>query len=126
MQDTIQNLYGLMPPQALPKSFTVSLKVDEEIYHKTKRASTSAEWAEAPFKIHGKDLNGNSVWLEFAHRENRVWLNGQELHPAESLKMRNHSPDGFNWGYGGSGPAQTALAICILRESPRLAHLPRL
>ena len=23
----------------------------------------------------------------------------------------NHSPDGFNWGYGGSGPAQLALAI---------------
>ena len=23
----------------------------------------------------------------------------------------NHSPDGLSWGYGGSGPAQTALAI---------------
>ncbi len=23
----------------------------------------------------------------------------------------NHSPDGFAWGYGGSGPAQLALAI---------------
>lgn len=23
----------------------------------------------------------------------------------------NHSPDGFEWGYGGSGPAQLALAI---------------
>lgn len=23
----------------------------------------------------------------------------------------NHSPSGFNWGYGGSGPAQLALAI---------------
>lgn len=26
--------------------------------------------------------------------------------------LRNHSPDGFEWGYGGSGPAQLALAIC--------------
>lgn len=26
--------------------------------------------------------------------------------------LRNHSPDGFNWGYGGSGPAQLALALC--------------
>lgn len=26
--------------------------------------------------------------------------------------LRNHSPGGFNWGYGGSGPAQLALAIC--------------
>ena len=25
--------------------------------------------------------------------------------------LRNHSPDGFQWGYGGSGPAQLALAI---------------
>jgi hypothetical protein len=25
--------------------------------------------------------------------------------------LRNHSPDGFEWGYGGSGPAQTALAM---------------
>lgn len=27
------------------------------------------------------------------------------------LDLRNHSPDGFAWGYGGSGPAQLALAI---------------
>ena len=26
--------------------------------------------------------------------------------------LRNHSPDGFEWGYAGSGPAQLALAIC--------------
>ena len=24
----------------------------------------------------------------------------------------NHSPDGFGWGYGGSGPSQLALAMC--------------
>ena len=27
------------------------------------------------------------------------------------LDLFNHSPDGFNWGYGGSGPAQLSLAI---------------
>lgn len=43
----------------------------------------------------------------------RVWLNGKELLPAKSQKVHNHSPDGFNWGYGGSGPAQLALAICL-------------
>jgi hypothetical protein len=26
--------------------------------------------------------------------------------------LRRHSPDGFQWGYGGSGPAQLALALC--------------
>lgn len=25
--------------------------------------------------------------------------------------VRNHSPDGFEWGYGGSGPAQLSLAL---------------
>lgn len=25
--------------------------------------------------------------------------------------LRNHSPSGFEWGYGGSGPAQLALAL---------------
>jgi hypothetical protein len=30
-----------------------------------------------------------------------------------SLKLRNHSPSGFSWGYGGSGPSQLALAILL-------------
>jgi hypothetical protein len=30
-----------------------------------------------------------------------------------SLRHRNHSPDGFEWGYHGSGPAQLALAILL-------------
>ena len=29
------------------------------------------------------------------------------------LEIRNHSPTGFEWGYGGSGPAQLALALCV-------------
>lgn len=39
----------------------------------------------------------------------RVYVNGMELNPR--LHIRNHSPTGFNWGYGGSGPAQLALAM---------------
>lgn len=27
------------------------------------------------------------------------------------LDLRDHSPTGFEWGYGGSGPSQLALAI---------------
>jgi hypothetical protein len=42
-----------------------------------------------------------------------VFLNGKELKPDKSWQIRNHSPDGFNWGYGGSGPAQLALAILL-------------
>ena len=44
---------------------------------------------------------------------NRIWIDGVEVLPDASQKIRNHSPDGFNWGYGGSGPAQAALAICL-------------
>lgn len=36
-----------------------------------------------------------------------------ELSPVPSQKLYNHSPDGFQWGYGGSGPAQLALAILL-------------
>lgn len=35
------------------------------------------------------------------------------LDPGPSQKVWNHSPDGFQWGYGGSGPAQLALAILL-------------
>lgn len=42
-----------------------------------------------------------------------VFLNGKTLHPDLSQKVFNHSPDGFNWGYGGSGPSQLALAILL-------------
>lgn len=48
----------------------------------------------------------------------RVWINGEELLPGESQKVYNHSPDGFNWGYHGSGPAQLALAI-LLKYAPK-------
>lgn len=43
----------------------------------------------------------------------QVWLDGAPLMPDESQKVHNHSPDGFNWGYGGSGPAQLALAVIL-------------
>lgn len=29
------------------------------------------------------------------------------------LDLRNHSAGGFEWGYGGSGPSQLALALCV-------------
>lgn len=42
-----------------------------------------------------------------------VLVDGALLDPKESQQVRNHSPDGFNWGYGGSGPAQLALALML-------------
>ncbi|KKM27243.1 hypothetical protein LCGC14_1576710 [marine sediment metagenome] len=42
----------------------------------------------------------------------------RELDKAASLAVVNHSPDGFSWGYSGSGAAQTALAILLDALSP--------
>jgi uncharacterized protein DUF6166 len=38
-----------------------------------------------------------------------VTVEGHRLNPR--LDLWNHSPTGFEWGYGGSGPAQLALAL---------------
>ena len=43
----------------------------------------------------------------------RVTVAGEEVPWEPSLVLRNHSPNGFAWGYGGSGPAQLALALLL-------------
>lgn len=42
-----------------------------------------------------------------------VLMNGLILDPKRSQQVVNHSPNGFEWGYGGSGPSQLALAILL-------------
>lgn len=37
------------------------------------------------------------------------------------LDVCNHSPDGLAWGYGGSGPAQCALAVLCDAVGPERA-----
>lgn len=41
------------------------------------------------------------------------------------LDLWNHSPNGFEWGYGGSGPAQLALALAAdaLGDGTRAVHV---
>lgn len=52
------------------------------------------------------DIGGTEVKV-------RKEVDGEEVTYSlpERQDIRNHSPDGFSWGYGGSGPAQLALAI---------------
>lgn len=50
-----------------------------------------------------RDANGGAV-------VRRVIRNKQYVLPPR-FDLDNHSPTGFEWGYGGSGPAQLALAI---------------
>ena len=40
-----------------------------------------------------------------------VTIDGKPLNPR--LDLYNHSPTGFEWGYGGQGPRQLAAAILI-------------
>jgi hypothetical protein len=46
-------------------------------------------------------------------KSRQVYLNGRYISPRPSQGVWNHSPDGFSWGYAGSGPAQLALAILL-------------
>lgn len=41
----------------------------------------------------------------------RVGDDGRKEEIDKRTDLRNHSPDGFSWGYSGSGPAQLSLAI---------------
>lgn len=54
-----------------------------------------------------------NIKLTFGGWYDSVAVDGEPLSPKESQEVWNHSPDGFAWGYGGSGPAQLALAILL-------------
>lgn len=55
-----------------------------------------------------KGFPGGRVLIFTDHDPNPVIL-----WPQRSLKVYNHSPTGFAWGYLGSGPAQLALALLL-------------
>ena len=46
-------------------------------------------------------------------KDHSIQIDEWWLSPARSQKVHNHSPDGFSWGYGGSGPSQLALALLL-------------
>lgn len=45
---------------------------------------------------------------------------GRQRYPLKHVCR--HSPDGFEWGYGGSGPADLALSILTEAVGPKLAE----
>lgn len=58
------------------------------------------------------------------HFSGEVYVNGAPLDPEPSQRVWNHSPDGFAWGYGGSGPAQLALALLLVElDADEAVHL---
>jgi hypothetical protein len=69
---------------------------------------STRKWKPADIKYSGRRVSGDcEVILRRASGGKTL------LTPEESRKVWNHSPAGFNWGYGGSGPAQLALAILM-------------
>ena len=59
---------------------------------------------------------GEGVYAGHVLEADRVTVTrpaGSPLPLTPSLLLANHSPDGFGWGYGGSGPAQLALALLL-------------
>ena len=59
-----------------------------------------------------KDYRGVKRWGS-GDTEVYVREKGEERILELRLDLRSHSPTGFNWGYGGSGPAQLALALLV-------------
>lgn len=60
----------------------------------------------------------HEIKLTMGRHFDRVELDGKPLDPGPSQRVFNHSPDGFAWGYGGSGPAQLALALLLAAGIP--------
>jgi len=51
--------------------------------------------------------------LKGNYSRRQIMLDNKELKPERSQMVFNHSPDGFSWGYDGSGPAKLALAVML-------------
>lgn len=62
-----------------------------------------------------------TILIEGDYESRKVKIDGQPLSADSSLALVRHSPDGFNWGYNGSGPAQLALAILLKYLTPEEA-----
>jgi hypothetical protein len=78
------------------------------------REVTTPAWWEKSY--HGKrQADGSAeVWIEETKPKptTEASASGPTRRPLPlCLELKNHSPTGFAWGYGGSGPAQLALAI---------------
>ena len=83
-------------------------------YARKVEACAPATWDEAGLAPIVPEGGGKVYRVE--RRENGVAVTVEHEGRSYPLPPRNdlrdHSPAGFNYGYGGSGPAQLALALC--------------
>lgn len=76
--------------------------------------------------------DGGDIWLERIPCPTFTGRTGNQIsmeqHTASGIKTNvqrkevKHSPSGFNFGYGGSGPADTALNIMLMFTDHETAH----
>lgn len=64
-----------------------------------------------PLKVYEGKRHDNGVTVIVADLDAIGNLKSARALPVR-LDLRNHSPKGFEWGFGGSGPSQLALALC--------------
>lgn len=67
--------------------------------------------------------DGDGIVQAIVYEQNGIQADSRDLDPRTDLA--NHSPTGFEYGYGGSGPAQLALALLVdaLGETERALGL---
>jgi Family of unknown function (DUF6166) len=80
--------------------------------------NTAALDGAVPHLCNGGKMMTCKTYIGTPHRESGSGqsvvsvCDGQKCQPLPlRLDLFNHSPTGFSWGYGGSGPAQLALAL---------------
>jgi hypothetical protein len=112
-----RHLMGTTDKKVEIKTFIGDVKYDcwHVKFEKVSDGGPSGFWV--PIKdcqlVDVQELGDGMINLKGNIKTGVVFLNGMALSPERSLKIRNHSPRGFSWGYGGSGPAQLGLAILL-------------
>ncbi len=85
-----------------------------------------SNWSRLGYLMPAKGRNANTLYHGVAGDgpgPRTVRVNGRILEPRSSLMVRRHSPDGFSWGYHGSGASQLALALLLDYTGSRDAAL---
>jgi len=79
-------------------------------YPSSKGSKLLSDIAFVGYSTWRREENGDG---NLADEQVLVICNGQVRFLNPRNELVNHSPDGFSWGYAGSGPAQLALAMLM-------------
>ena len=107
------------------------MRAQKVIYHVNRDAGSGIVWLHRDEDVHVHDasclsdlstadcpvlkcgrLDAGEIARSFG-RSTATDRQREMIHPTTAWRLRQHSPDGFEFGYAGSGPAQLALAILL-------------